>query len=88
MGILNKIQDWFSKEKQSFQPKEETPQPIKPEIKEVDTTQDYGKRIEECTLCKDPIEPYQKRRHFGGVFYHKNCFKQTLKLAKQQLGGN
>ena len=88
MGIIQKINDWFSKEKQEFQPKEEVVVPNKPVIKDVDTSQDYGKRIDECVLCKDPIEPYQKRRHFGGTYYHKKCFKITLGLAKQQIGGN
>lgn len=88
MSIIQKIQDWFSAEKQSFIPKEETPEPIKPIIKETDTTQDYGKEIPECALCKDIIYSYQKRRHFGGTYYHKKCFKATLQLAKQQIGGN
>jgi hypothetical protein len=89
MGIIQKINDWFTKSKEEFKPIEETPEVPKPEIKDVDTSQDYGKRIEECTLCKFPIETWQKRRKFGGeYFYHKKCFKVTLRLAKQQIGGN
>jgi hypothetical protein len=90
MGIIQKINSWFIKEKTQFEPKPETPEPIKPVIKEVDTSADYGKRVEECTLCKEPIETWQKRKRFGGanVYYHKKCFKATLGLAKQQLGGN
>ena len=83
MGIIQKINDWFSKEKQEFQPKEEVVVPNKPVIKEVDTTQDYGKEFE-CDFCKETILTFQKRKSFNGKKYHKNCYRELYRLARKE----
>lgn len=87
MSILNKIRKWFQDETKSFEvPKEGDIIPnAPPEVLEGATNQFFGKKIDECVLCKQPIEEWSKRRHFGGALYHRRCFKNTMKLAKNQL---
>lgn len=88
MKTIEKILNWFKKSKEEFQqPGEVIVNPPKeiPIIKIEDDKKDYGKRIEECTLCKTPIETFHKRRHFGNGYYHKRCYKTTIGLVKSEL---
>jgi hypothetical protein len=82
-GIFQKINDWFTASKEEFIPKEETPEPIKPEIKEVDTSQDYWKEFE-CDFCKETIQTYHKRKTFNGKKYHKECYRSLYRLARKE----
>ena len=43
------------------------------------------KRIEECFDCKQPIESWQKIRHWGGESYHKDCLRKLIKKARQYI---
>ena len=86
MELINKIKKWFKDETKSFQtPQEELVKPNKPEIKDVDTSLDFGKEFE-CDFCKDTIRTFQKRKTFNGKKYHKECFRTIYRLCRKEAG--
>jgi len=71
--------NWF---KNLFKSKEEAKIEVKEEPKiEIP----IHNKVEECYSCKEPIELYQKIRHFGGVAYHKSCWRLVVKQTRQSL---
>lgn len=87
MSIIQKINEWFAKQKESFKTKEEKQeivQNIPAEVVEEALTENFGNRIEECGYCSEPIETFQKRKTFNGKKYHKDCYRELYRLCRKQ----
>jgi hypothetical protein len=84
MGLISKFKGLFSSE-----PKKEVILEPVIEAKEEPviqyTSENYGERIEECMFCKESIETWEKRKTFGGFKYHKECFRDLIKMGKKEL---
>lgn len=88
MGILSTLKDiFFNKEEVG-----EVSPDSSAEVTPISTAEplptpkeDYGKKIDECYDCKQPIESWQKRRHWGGQAYHKDCLRKLIKQAKHYI---